>query len=501
MNFQSRAAFGAPSIIIIGAGMSGMCMAIRLLQAGLTNFRIFEKSSRVGGTWRENTYPGLICDVPSHLYCYSFHKNPDWTRRYSTGAEIQDYFVKAAKDFGIEDFITFGKEVKEAVWGNGQWTVSTEDGQRHVADVLISAVGFLHHPAYPEIAGLDEFAGPILHSTRWDHTLDLSGKLIGIIGTGSTSTQLVPELSAVAQKLCVFQRTPQWVFPLPNKLYSERFKKLLRRFPWLQDVMYGAYKQLLDMTFARVAIGGKISYWMFATICARHLRKGIADPELRRKLTPNYKATCKRLVLSSLFYPAIQRSNVELVTDTILRVTKDGVQTTGGEHGLDVLVLATGFKAHNYLRPIRIVGEGGITIDEAWSKGNRAYVCITVPRFPNLFMIVGPHSPIANFAITQIAEAQTSYILQCIRALSDGGRKAMAPREEAAAAFDAELREAMKKTIWVTGGCKSWYIDEHGQPTAWPFTPERFYAEMRTPKLDQFHMTDLAHEEAGAVAE
>ena len=501
MTFQNRTVPRGPAIIIIGAGMSGLCMAIRLINAGLTNFRIFEKASKVGGTWRENTYPGLICDVPSHLYCYSFHKNPDWTQRYSGGAEIQEYFVRASKEFGVEDFISFDTPVEEAVWSGDRWNVTTGDGQVHVADVLISAVGFLHHPYYPEIVGLQDFAGKTMHSTKWDHTFDLANKRIGIIGTGSTSTQLVPEMAAVASKLCVFQRTPQWVFPLPNKFYSGRFKRLLRRFPRLQDLMYGIYKQLLDMTFARVAIGGKISYWMFSTICARHLRTSVADPALRQKLTPNYKATCKRLVLSSRFYPAIQAPNVELVTDPILEVTKTGVRTTQGEHPLDVLILATGFKAHNYLRPIRIVGEGGVSIDEAWKNGNRAYICVGVPRFPNMFMLIGPHSPIANFAITQIAEAQSAYIIQCIQALIDGGPAAMAPREDATAAFESELHEAMKKTIWITGGCKSWYIDEHGRPTAWPFTPERFYDEMRAPKLDHYEIRKLTYAEPVEMAE
>lgn len=476
----------APRVGIVGAGMSGLCMAAKLQRAGIENFTIYEKASEVGGTWRENTYPGLSCDVPSRFYSYSFAPNPDWRHTFPPGEELQAYFVRCADDLGLRQHIRFDSDVTEARWKNGRWRLRTADGHTDAVDILVAATGVLHHPKVPDIKGLDSFAGPCFHSARWDHTVPLEGKRIALIGTGSTGVQITTALSRVAGKLQVFQRTPQWVLPLPSFRYSPVSRALMRRFPKLNRISYLAYQRVLEATFAHAVTEPGWRRTAVSALCRASLRFGVRDPELRHKLTPKDEPMCKRLIMSGGYHRAVQRSSVDVVTDGIDHVEPQGIVTVDGKlHEADVLVLATGFDAHAFVRPMRVVGENGVSIDEAWQDGPRAYHTVAVPGFPNYFMLIGPHSPIGNHSLIAIAEAQADYVLQWIEELRRGEIRSIAPTREATEAFNAEMRMAMPNTVWTTG-CNSWYLGADGLPELWPWTPSRHREMLRRPVQQDF---------------
>jgi len=476
-----------PRVVVIGAGMSGLLMGIRLKRAGLDDFVLLEKEGEVGGTWRENRYPGLSCDVPSHLYSYSFEQNPDWTHRYSHGPEIHAYFRRVADDYGIRPHIRFESEVLQAAWTGKQWRLETADGETRSADFVIAATGVLHHPSYPEIEGLDSFAGACFHTARWPAELDLAGKRVGVVGTGSSSIQLLPEVAEVAGRVSLFQRTAQWVFPLGNKPYSPEQRERLRRFPVLQRLLYRYYAWLFELA-SRGVIGDKLLLTLIARACRRNL-ENVEDPELRGKLTPDYQAACKRLIGSTRFYPAVQRENVEVVTEPIARITPAGVETEDGRlHALDVLVLATGFRAHDYMRPMKLLGEEGQSLDEAWQGGVRAHRTLTLPGFPNFFMLIGPHSPIGNYSLIDIAELQVGYVMQCIERWVSGDFDRIAPTERATQRYNALLKDSFSGTVWLSG-CASWYLDESGLPVLWPLPYAEFRSQMRRPRFEEFELS------------
>jgi cation diffusion facilitator CzcD-associated flavoprotein CzcO len=473
-------------VCIIGAGMSGLLMGIRLQQAGI-RYRILEKASSVGGTWRENRYPGLSCDVPSFFYCYSFEPNLDWSHRFSPGPEIRAYFERVAQKYGLLEHIRFGQEVGSARYGKGGWNVETNDGERFRADVLVDATGPLHIKNVPPIPGLSSFAGACFHSADWNADVALEGKRIGVVGNGSTGVQMMEPLSEVASRLTLFQRTPQWVFPIGNRPYSERERRWTRRLPILGSATRALYKWIFDLASVGVVKDG---FWRkrMARGCREHLET-VKDPELRRKLTPDYEPGCKRLILSTSFYPTLEKEHVSLVTEGIERVEPRGIVTADGQlHELDVLVLATGFRPHEF-GIANVVGASGISFAEAWAKGPRTYRSITMPDFPNYFMLVGPNSPIGNISVIDVSETQAQYILECIERIGAESGKALAPKAEAAEAFQASLRQAMKGTVWVTG-CNSWYLDPDGIPTLWPWSAKRFHEVMRHPEFADFELLD-----------
>ncbi len=471
--------------MIAGAGMSGICMGIKLREAGIESFRIFEKAAEAGGTWRDNTYPGLVCDVPSRFYSYSFDSNPDWSRVYSPSAEIKDYFDRAADRFGVRPKIEFGREVKAARWEDGRWRIELADGERVEADFFVSACGVLHHPRYPAIEGIEDFEGAAFHSARWDHSVELRGKRVGVVGSGSTGVQIVTALAGVAGRLSLFQRTAQWVFPFPNFHYREWSRRLMRHFPALRGLAYQGWQRWFEGGVARAVVEPGRRRQLIGAICRANLRS-VRDPGLRRRLTPPDQPMCKRLVVSGGFYRAVQRPGVEVVTDAIERVEPRGVVTRDGRlHELDVLVLATGFDAHAYLRPIELVGDGGVTLAEAWRDGPRAHRTVALPGFPNFFMLIGPHSPVGNQSVVMIAESQADFVLGWIRRFRDGEMDAVTPRPEAMARYYEELRAALPNTVWMTG-CDSWYLGADGLPELWPWTPERHREMLAEPLLEEF---------------
>ncbi len=471
---------------VIGAGMAGILSAVRLTEAGLTDFTVYEKAEGVGGTWRENTYPGLSCDVPSHLYSYSFAPTPEWSHRFSPGSEIRAYFQRVAEDRGVMPRIRFGDPVVRCAFSDGQWTVTTASGHLDVVDVVIAATGVLHHPRYPEIDGMDTFAGAMFHSARWDHGVQLEGARVGIIGTGSTAVQIVSGIVDRVAHLSLFQRTAQWVMPNENPSYSDEQRQTWRDDP---DGLARTRQELSDMfdLFSNAVVDAESAeIKMIEQACLANLEDSVSDPVLRERLRPDYRAACKRLIISPDFYAAIQRPNAELVTDAILGIEPGGVRTGDGRlHELDILVLATGFHADAFMRPMEVIGRHGTTLDQAWDPRPEAYLSISVPGFPNFFMLNGPNGPVGNFSLIEVAELQFRYIMQLVERLRSGGCREVCATHDALARFERDREQASRRTVWVTG-CRSWYLDDRGLPTGWPWSFIRFRHEMKEPDLEAY---------------
>ncbi len=475
-------------VAVIGAGMGGILAAIKLKEAGLTDFTVYEKADRPGGTWRDNTYPGLSCDVPSHLYSYSFAPNPEWSHMFSPGPEIQAYFEGVARDYDVLRFMRFGDEVVRCELDNGRWHLRTAAGRRDVADVVIAATGVLHHPKLPDLAGLDSFAGSMFHSARWDHGATIDGARVGIVGTGSTAVQITSAVVERAARLTLFQRTAQWIMPVTNPEVTPEERESYRRNPGRMAELHAQLSELFDGFSGAVVDADSPQMKFIEETCRANLEDNVADPALRERLRPDYRAACKRLIVSADFYRAIQRPNAELVTEAIRAVEPGGVRTTDGRlHELDVLVLATGFKVDAFVRPITVVGRNGVSLDEAWAKRPEAYLSISVPEFPNFFMVNGPNGPVGNFSLIEVAELQLGYIMQLVGRIRSGECRQISPTRQATDELEAARVEAAAKTIWATG-CRSWYLDDRGVPAAWPWHFARFREAMAEPRLDAYEL-------------
>lgn len=477
-----------PRVVVIGAGMAGILSGVKLQERGLDDFVIYEKAATLGGTWRENTYPGVACDVPSHLYSYSFAPNPDWSHTFSPGSEIRDYLEDVARRYDVEGRIRFNTEVTRLTFEDGRWHVDLSDGSHDGADIVIAATGVLHHPSIPDIDGLEHFAGACFHSARWDHSVPLEGARVGVVGTGSTAVQLTGSLVDRVGELHLFQRTAQWVLGAPNAPITDEERETFRSDPAAMRTLRDDLHKTFTENFANAVVNaGSIQIQMLQQLCEANLAT-VADPDLRERLRPTYQAACKRLVISPNFYDAIQRPNAHLVDTPILRVEAGGVRTTDGElHELDVLVLATGFRVDRFLRPIEVTGRGGIALDTVWAKRPSAYLAISVPDFPNLFMLNGPNGPVGNFSLIEVAELQFNYISQLIERITSGEAREISASHEAADQFEVDRVEAAKNTVWVTG-CRSWYLDDRGVPAAWPWSFDRFTEEMAAPKLEDYEL-------------
>ena len=469
--------------------MAGILSAIKLREAGLGDVVIYEKASRLGGTWRENTYPGIACDVPSHLYCYSFAPNPDWSHRFSPGGEIQAYLERVARAHGVDRLIRFGDEVTRCELAGGRWRLWTARGERDEADVVIAATGVLHHPRYPDIEGLERFRGACFHSARWDHAVPLDGQRVGIVGTGSSAVQITSAIIDRVARLVLFQRTAQWIFPQENPPYSEAEKAEFRRHPELLREIREQISRLFADNFSNAVVNADAPQMQaIEEACRANLEQSVRDPVLREKLRPSYRAACKRLVISPDFYQAIQKPNAELVTEGIARVEPAGVRTRDGRlHPLDVLVLATGFRVDRFVRPMEVIGRGGLRLDAVWTPHPVAYLSIAVPGFPNFFMLNGPNGPVGNFSLIEVAELELAYILALVDLLRAGRCRELCPTPAATARFEAERVAAARHTVWMTG-CRSWYLDERGIPAVWPWTFDRFREAMAAPRLEDYEL-------------
>lgn len=482
-----------PRVLVIGAGVAGIVATIKLREAGFDDITVVEKASALGGTWRENTYPGVACDVPSHLYSYSFAPNPQWSHTFAPGWEIQEYLEQVASEFGVAHMIRYDTEVVDLTYRPGGWRATTSAGDVFDAEVVIAATGVLHHPAYPDIDGLDSFDGPCFHSARWDHEATVDGARVGIVGAGSSTIQITTTIADRVGSLTLFQRTPQWVLPVPNDPIDPADQQRLAEDPNAIDERRAYLAEVFEENFANVVVDADSpQLQVIQELCRANLEDNISDPDLRERLRPDYRAACKRLVVSPGYYQAIDRNNVDVVTDKILRFEPSGIRTADGRlHDLDVIVLATGYRVDQFLRPISVTGRDGTMLEQLWADRPSAYLSMSIPGFPNLFLLNGPNGPVGNFSLIEVAELQVTYLCQLLERLQDGMADEICATERAAEEFEDERVEAAKHTVWMTG-CRSWYLDDRGIPAAWPWTFGRYREVLAHPNQDHYEFRGTA---------
>jgi len=459
-------------VLIIGAGFSGIGMGIQLQKAGIGPFLIIEKSSDIGGTWWENRYPGCACDIPSHLYSFSFEPSSDWTRMYPGRQEIHDYLKKCIERHNLRPHIRLNARFEEAKWDESAslWRVRTGDGSLIEARVLVSGMGALHVPRYPVFKGQERFAGPAFHSALWDDAVNLEGKNVAVVGTGASAIQFVPQIAPRVSNLYLFQRTPPWIVPRLDYAISEEKKRRFRRIPLLRWLFrqYIFWRQEVRVL---AFLGNQRFRSKMEAIATRHLRRQVEDPVLREVLTPHYALGCKRVLVSDDFYPTLLRSNVALVTSEIQEVREHSLVTADGtERPVDVLVYGTGFRATEPLIGCRIIGRGGQEIHDVWKTRMNAYLGITASGFPNLFILLGPNTGLGHNSVVLMIEAQVRYVIDCLKLMKRRRQRTMEVRPKVQQGFVEETHRRLQKTVWLSGGCHSWYQDQKtGEVTTiWP---------------------------------
>lgn len=470
-------------VVIVGTGFSGLCAAIRLRQAGVEDVVLLEKASALGGTWRDNTYPGCACDVQSHLYSFSFAPNPAWTRNFAGQPEILAYLESVTDRFGIRPLIRFDTEFQGAHWedDHSRWRVHSARGVLH-ARALVMAVGPLHQPRIPSLPGAAVFDRPAFHSARWDHDVSLDGQRVGVVGTGASAIQIVPAIAEQVAQLHLFQRTPAWLLPRPDRDIGPAERAVYSALPALQwlrrtALYWGNELRTLGMTtdprLMEVA----------ARLARRHLRRQVADPDLRRRLTPDYTIGCKRVLLSDDFYPALCRDDVQLVDDAVVGLEPGVVRTAGGQrYPVDVLVYATGFHVVDALGALPLTGRQGLPLQDAWADGPEAYLGTTVHGFPNLFMLLGPNTGLGHTSMVFMIEAQVNLLVAAVQRLQQPGATEIEVKAAVQQAFNQQVQDQLDGTVW-SSGCRSWYLDDDGQNrTLWPGPTWRFW--QRTRQLD-----------------
>ncbi len=471
----------SPKIIIVGAGFGGIAGAIELRRHGFDDITILEGASDLGGTWFYNSYPGAACDVPSHLYSFSYEQRTSWSRLCSPQQEILEYLRDVAQDHGVTNLIRFSQRVSDCTFdpAGGRWTVQTESGDTHDADALILATGQLNRPSVPELPGLDRFGGHSFHSARWDHDHDLRGTRVAVVGTGASAVQFVPEVAQQAAHLSVFQRTGNWFLPRHNRVYPPVVRAAIRHIPGIQRLrrrFLFNYCESLTLAIRHPRTVGRLAGMRSAAF----MRSQLPDPELRRRAWPDYAFGCKRVLFSSHYLPTLGRPNVELVTDPITEVTETGLRTQDGRlHEVDCIIWGTGFKATEFVAPTRVAGADGRTLDEVWSDGAHAHLGLTVPGFPSMFLMYGPNTNTSGGSIIFYHEAQAAYIRQALEHLRAGGYRSLDVRPDVEAASDRELQARFAGTAWT--GCDSWYRDRHGRiVTNWPGYMREYLERTRT---------------------
>ena len=477
-------------VAVVGSGFGGLGAAIRLKQEGEDDFLILEKAQDVGGTWRDNTYPGCACDVESHLYSLSFAPHPEWRHRYSRQPEIWDYLRGCVDRFGLRPHLRFGCEVRAAAWDDAarEWRLETSQGLVQ-ASVFVMATGPLSTPVLPDLPGLAHFRGRVFHSAQWDHAYALEGRRVAVVGTGASAIQLVPEVQRRAGRLFVFQRTPAWVLPRPDGPIPEWRRSLYRRFPALQRALrlfIWSYRELSLLLFRHPR-----AMRAAQRVARRHMEKAIADPGLRARLTPSYTMGCKRILISDEYYPALARPNVEVVGTAIAEVRADAVVTADGVvREVDAIILATGFRPTDPPLAACIRGRGGRTLKDVWAGSPRALLGTSVAGFPNFFMLLGPNTGLGHSSVVYMTEGQIEHLVGALRHMKEKGVAALEPRPEAEAAYVAWLDERMRGTVWTAGGCESWYLDATGRnSTLWPDFSWRFRRRARRFRAHEYAAT------------
>jgi len=463
---------GTKRIAIVGAGLGGLCTAIKFQEAGYRDFTIFERNPRVGGVWHENSYPGCACDVPVALYQMSFAPSMNWSRLYPQSEEIQAYTEEVADRYQLGPHIKLNTEVTKAEWqeDKGVWRVETGDGTVGEYEILVAALGQLNRPSWPDIPGRDAFKGASMHSARWDHSVDYAGKRVGVIGSAASAVQLIPEVAKTAGHVTVFQRTPNWMIPRFDRAITDEEKQLMMTDLDAAMELAAANRKIIyenaDRFFWQAfqwTQEGRNAYTRLAT---NHLNDAIDDPELRKKLTPDYPVGCKRILICDDFYPSLLRENVELVTEGIDRIDAAGVATKDGRHhDFDILVYATGFETTGWQWSMDVIGREGKHLHTEWGDVPEAYLGITVQDFPNMFVLYGPNTNLGHNSITFMLECQADYALQAVQMLDSRGAKALAPTPEAQARYNKELQDKLAGTVWADEHCSSWYKTEDGKIT------------------------------------
>ncbi|MFD5434878.1 flavin-containing monooxygenase [Kitasatospora sp. NPDC127067] len=478
-------------VAIIGAGISGLGTAIALLKAGIDDFLVFERAHDLGGTWRDNTYPGCACDVQAHLYSFSFARNPEWKSTFATRTEVHTYLKNCATRYGVDPHLRYDHELLDATWNDTHhhWDIRTQHG-RYTAQVLVTGTGYLSDPAVPDLPGLDTFTGTVFHSSRWRHDHDLTGRNIAVIGTGASAIQFVPAIQPHTAHIDLYQRTPPWVAAKPDKPNTPRHTWMLRHLPGYQRFRRAFNKHGREIVAFFMSRPSRTTG--MKNMAAGHLKKSVPDPALRARLTPDYTVGCKRLLFSNTWYPAIQQPNVDIISDTITHIGPTHITTTDGtRRHIDTIILATGFTATD--RPIAhlIHGRHGHTLHDTWNThGMTAHRGTTIHGFPNLFMLLGPNTTLGHSSQTVMIEAQITYILAALKTLRTHHLTTLDVHPHAQTTYNTTLQNRLKNTVWNTGGCTSWYTDTHGNnPNIWPTYTWRFRQQTRTFDLTNYQTT------------
>jgi cation diffusion facilitator CzcD-associated flavoprotein CzcO len=481
-------------VLVIGAGLGGVAAAIELRRHGITDVTILERAPDLGGTWFYNSYPGAACDVPSHLYSYSYAKRLDWSQLCSPQAEIHGYIRDVARSHEVDALVRANRTVTRCSWSEerARWTVETAENETYEADAIVLATGQLNQPATPRIEGAESFAGHSFHSARWDHQYQLDGKRVAVVGTGASAVQFVPEIAPAVARLTIFQRTGNWFLPRKNRRYPWIVREAIRRLPGVQEFrrkFMFQYCEAITLAIRHPRTVGRLA----GARSAAFMRSQLKDPEVRRKAWPDYTFGCKRVLFSSYFLAALQRPNVALVTDSIARIAPEGIVTADGAvHEVDCIIWATGFQSTEFMFPMGIVGRDGVELHDEWSGGAHAHLGMTVPGFPNMFVMYGPNTNTSGGSIIFYLETQAAYIRQALQQLLRRGAGAVEVRREVEAASDAALQARFEGTAWT--GCDSWYRDEQGRIVAnWPGYMREYLQQASELRASDFEFAPLAH--------
>jgi cation diffusion facilitator CzcD-associated flavoprotein CzcO len=479
-------------VLVVGAGFGGIAAAIELRRHGIEDVRILEKAPDLGGTWYYNSYPGAACDVPSHLYSFSYAQRRDWTRLCSPQAEIHSYLHQVARDHRVEGLIETGVTVTACTWDDARcrWSVTSADGRSWEADALILATGQLHQPSIPQLEGADGFAGHSFHSSEWDHGYELAGRRVAVVGTGASAVQFVPEIAREVSHMTVFQRTGNWFLPRENQPYSAAWRLAVELVPGLQELRRKwvfEYGESLTYSIRHPRSMGRLGAWRSAAF----MRRQVKDPELRRRVWPDYTFGCKRILFSSEFLPALQRPNAELVTDAIARLEPEGLVTAAGaHHPVDCIIWATGFRTNDFMFPMEVTGRQGLGLHESWAGRPHAHLGICVPGFPNMFILYGPNTNTSGGSIIFYLETQVAYVRQALQRMRERGAGGIEVRAEVEAASDRAVQSRFAGTAWLE--CDSWYRDEHGRIVAnWPGYMREYLEQARELDANDYRFLPL----------
>ncbi|WP_280255487.1 flavin-containing monooxygenase [Nocardia wallacei] len=491
-------------VLIIGGGFSGMGMAIQLLKSEINDFLLIEKDAEIGGTWRDNTYPGCACDVPSHMYSYSFEPKPDWSHLWAGQDEIQSYLIDLAHKYDLYRHTHFGRTLQSGYWDadDSAWHVLTSDGHEYVARFLVSGVGALHIPNIPKIEGQKKFGGTVFHSAQWDHGCSLAGKKVAVIGTGASAIQFIPEIAKVAGELHVYQRTPAWVLPRRNIKIPGAIRALLTRAPILAKALRAAVYWSAESL--SIGLNGHVNLMRpLERIAKWNIARGIDDPALRAKLVPTYRIGCKRILGSSGYYPALNRATTTVITDGISEITEDAiVSQTGDKRPVDVIIYATGFHVTDGFENLRLKGACGRELSSVWADdGIQTHLGITTAGFPNLFFLLGPNTGLGHNSVVFMIECQIRYVISAIRLAKERGAAALEVREPVQRKFNTEIQQKLVKGVWSSGGCTSWYLDAQGvNRTVWPgFTWQYWRRTHRITESDFAFVGELTGAQRGSL--